>query len=99
MRECALFELLTSVADHPHRWRGEDEETFPKQRELPQHHYLLPEKLDELGHAAGWVGDLQGARKGTNKVILLSLSEQTCHHRQCECRAAFTPSFLGACSG
>ena len=54
--------LLTPVADHAYRWRGEDEETFPKQRKLPQHHYLLPEELDELGHAASWVGDLQGGK-------------------------------------
>lgn len=50
---------LTPVADHAHRWRGEDEETFPEQRKLPQHHDLLPEKLDELGHAASRVCYLQ----------------------------------------
>lgn len=55
--------LLTPVADHAYRWRGEDEETFPKQCKLPQHHYLLPEELDELGHAASWVSDLQGRKK------------------------------------
>lgn len=56
---CVNFKLLTSVADHTHRWRGEDEDPFPKQRKLPQHHDLLPEKLDELRHTAGRVGDLQ----------------------------------------
>lgn len=54
--------LLTPVAYHTHRWWGEDEETLPKKRILPQHHDLLPKKLDELGHAAGRVSDLQGAR-------------------------------------
>lgn len=55
-----VFKLLTPVADHTYRWRGENEETFPKQCKLPQHHYLLAEELDELGHAASWVRDLQG---------------------------------------
>lgn len=58
-----VFKLLTSVADHAYRWRGEDEDTFPKQRKLPQHHDLLPEKTDELGHAARWVRDLQEANQ------------------------------------
>lgn len=61
--ECAEKpERLTPVADHPDRRRGEDEEAFPKQRKLPQHHYLLPKELDELGHAAGRVCDLQKQR-------------------------------------
>lgn len=60
----AMIKQLTPVADNSYRWRGEDEYALPKQRELPQHHYLLPEKLDELGHAASRVGDLQGASSG-----------------------------------
>ena len=58
-----LSELLTPVADHTYRRRGEDEETFPQQRKLPQHHDLLPEELDELGHAARGVGDLQESKQ------------------------------------
>ena len=50
---------LTSVADHAHRGRGEDEDAFSQQGELPQDHDLLPEEADELGHAACRVGDLQ----------------------------------------
>lgn len=54
------LELLTPVADDTYGRRGENEEAFPKQCKLPQDHYLLPEELDELGHAAGRVRDLQG---------------------------------------
>lgn len=59
-----MIKQLTPVADNSYRWRGEDEYALPKQCELPQHHYLLPEKLDELGHAASRMGDLQGASSG-----------------------------------
>lgn len=56
------LKLLTPVADHTYRRRREDQEAFPKQHKLPQHHYLLPKKLDELRHAASWMGDLQERR-------------------------------------
>lgn len=69
---------LTPVADHTYRWRGEDEEAFSKQCKLPQHHYLLPEKLDELGHAASWVGYLQEEKK---HFFFCFLTERT--HYQC----------------
>lgn len=58
-----MFQVLTSIADHAYWWWGEDEEALPKQCKLPQHHYLLPKKLDKLRHAAGWVSDLQKAKK------------------------------------
>ena len=50
--------FLTSVADHAHRRRGEDEDAPAEEGQFPQHHDLLPEEADELGHAAGRVGDL-----------------------------------------
>lgn len=50
--------FLTSVADHTHRRRGEDEDASSEKRQLPQHHDLLPKEADELGHTAGRVGDL-----------------------------------------
>ena len=63
MRVCAL----TSVADHAHGGRGEDEDAFSQQGKLPQDHDLLPEEADELGHAARWVGDLH---EGTLNYLL-----------------------------
>ncbi len=50
--------FLTSVADHAHRWRGEDEDASAEESQFPQHHDLLPEEADELGHATCRVGDL-----------------------------------------
>lgn len=50
--------FLTSIADHAHRWRGEDEDTPAEKRQFPQHHDLLPKEADELGHTACGVGDL-----------------------------------------
>lgn len=50
--------FLTSVADHAHRWGGEDEDASAEESQLPQHHDLLPEEADELGHAARRVSDL-----------------------------------------
>lgn len=62
-RKCVnKLQLLTPVADHAYGWRREDQEAFPKQHTLPQHHNLLPKKLDELRHAACWMGDLQERR-------------------------------------
>lgn len=79
-------EPLTPVADHTYWWRGEDEETFPKQCKLPQHHDLLPKELDELGHAASWVGDLQGAKRNvTDMLVFVVLTEPPCYHRQNQC--------------
>lgn len=57
------MENLTSVADNTNRWRGENEDPFPKQCQLPQNHNLLPKKLDELRHAASRVSDLQEAEE------------------------------------
>ncbi len=71
-----VSEPLTPVADHAHGRRREDEETLPKQRKLPQHHYLLPEKLDELGHAASGVGDLHKKRLGLSMLLLLFSDRQ-----------------------
>lgn len=65
MADCdfvCVFKFLTPVADHTYRWRREDEETLPQQCKLPKHHYLLPKKPNELGHAASWVGDLRGSK-------------------------------------
>lgn len=50
--------FLTPVAHHTHRWRGEDEDASAEQSQFPQHHDLLPEETDELGHTACRVGDL-----------------------------------------
>lgn len=50
--------FLTSVADHTHRWRREDEDASAEESQFPQYHDLLPEEADEVGHAAGRVGDL-----------------------------------------
>lgn len=50
--------FLTSVADHAHGWRGEDEDASAEEGQFPQHHDLLPEEADELGHTACRVGDL-----------------------------------------
>lgn len=50
--------FLTSVADHAHWWRGEDEDTSAEESQFPQYHDLLPKEADELGHTACRVGDL-----------------------------------------
>lgn len=50
--------FLTSVADHTHGWRREDEDASAEKSQFPQYHDLLPEETDEVGHAAGRVGDL-----------------------------------------
>lgn len=97
----AMIKQLTPVADNSYRWRGEDEYALPKQRELPQHHYLLPEKLDELGHAASRVGDLQGASSGKCghfgglRSMFQSIQDKGASVTQV---CAFRPSFQGACS-
>lgn len=50
--------FLTSVADHAHRGRGEDEDASAEESQFPQHHDLLPKEADELGHTSSRVGDL-----------------------------------------
>lgn len=81
------LELLTSVADYADGGRGEDEDPFPQQCKLPQHHDVLPEKLDELGHAAGRVGDLQGERTNGFRCVdaaaTAARAVQTFHPQQC----------------
>lgn len=57
-KKCMLKKKLTSVADHAHGRRWEDEDAPAEEGQFPQHHDLLPEEADELGHAAGRVGDL-----------------------------------------
>ena len=59
---------LTSVADHAHGGRGEDEDSFSQQGELPQDQDLLPEEADELRHAACRVGDLQDGTHNNSLV-------------------------------
>lgn len=54
--ECGRFG--TSVADHAHGWRREDEDASAEERQFPKDHDLLSEEADELGHAAGRMSDL-----------------------------------------
>ena len=63
--------MLTPVADHADGGRGEDQDTLPEQSKLPQHHDLLPEEPDELGHAAGRVGDLHNPHTLFKRPMLL----------------------------
>ncbi len=60
--------FLTSVADHAHGGRGEDEDASAQESQFPQHHDLLPKEADELGHTACRVGDL--VRRYSNTVIV-----------------------------
>lgn len=46
------------IADHTDRGRRENEDAFPEQCKLPQHHDLLSKEADELGHAASRVCNL-----------------------------------------
>lgn len=50
--------FLTSVTDHAHGRRREDQDAPAEKSQFPEHHDLLPKEADELGHAARRVGDL-----------------------------------------
>lgn len=71
--------FLTSVADHAHGWRGEDEDASAEEGQFPQHHDLLPKEADELGHTACRVGDLvqRDSYTETYKVIMCKKKRNT----------------------
>lgn len=64
---CKWVSALTPIADHTDRGRRENEDAFPEQSKLPQHHDLLSKEADELGHAASRVCDLIGGGQRTEK--------------------------------
>ena len=69
---------LTSVADHAHRRRREDQDASAEERQLPYHHDLLSEEAGELGHAARRVGDLGSQSESSAAVSPLGLSLSGC---------------------
>lgn len=88
--------FLTSVADHAHGWRGEDEDASAEEGQFPQHHDLLPKEADELGHTACRVGDLFTHRDGYNNTLIfqVTLADTTVEEEM-----SLLPSSQGACCG
>lgn len=69
--------FLTSVADHAHGRRRENEDAPAEKSQFPEHHDLLPEEADELGHAACGVSDLL-IRRHTNSLKILRVRAASC---------------------
>lgn len=64
---CKWVSALTTIADHTNRGRRENEDAFPEQSKLPQHHDLFSKEADKLGHAASRVCNLIGDGQRTEK--------------------------------
>lgn len=93
--------FLTSVADHAHGRRREDEDAPAQESQLPQHHDLFPEEADELGHAACRVRDLLHkvsqnikAKKHLDPQSTVKIADTAA-----EVEMFVVPSSRGACCG
>lgn len=93
-----MYLFPTSVADHTHRRRREDEDTSTQQGQFPKHHDLLTKEANELGHTASRVCDLvhrcSQRRGGASELVNLGFK---CKKESGKRDGTFVPTFISGC--